>query len=119
MTEFFCGTRIIAGSGALMALKDLKAQRLLVVTDPFFAKNGTAQRIARQSGAERWEIFDRVEPDQTAELAAMGTAKVREFQPDVIVALGGGSAMDCAKAMLYFAESVAKLVAVPSTSGSG
>lgn len=119
MTEFFCGTRIIAGSGALMALKDLKAQRLLVVTDPFFAKNGTAQRIARQSGAERWEIFDRVEPDPTAELAAMGTAKVREFQPDVIVALGGGSAMDCAKAMLYFAESVAKLVAVPTTSGSG
>ena len=119
MTEFCCSTRIIAGSGSLEALQKMNARRLLVVTDPFFAKNGTAQRLAETSGAARWEIFDRVAPDPSVELAALGTARVREFDPDVMVALGGGSAMDCAKAMLYFSESNARLVAVPTTSGSG
>jgi len=52
-------------------------------------------------------------------LAAEGTAKVKAFGPDVIVALGGGSAMDLAKAMAYFSGSKAKLVAIPTTSGSG
>jgi 1-propanol dehydrogenase len=53
------------------------------------------------------------------ELAAEGTARVRAFQPDVLVALGGGSAMDCAKAMAWFSGVRMKLVAIPTTSGSG
>ena len=119
MTEFFCGTKIYAGKGAVNALKKLEAQRLLVVTDPYFAKNGVAEGLAKLSGSPRWEIYDGVKPDPTVELAAEGTAKIKEFEPDLVVALGGGSAMDCAKAMLYFSGSSAKLVAVPTTSGSG
>ena len=119
MKEFSCNTRIIAGSGATAALKELGAKRLLVVTDPFFAKNGTAQRIAAESGAGETEIFDGVEPDPSVQLAAEGTARVKAFNPDVIVALGGGSAMDCAKAMCYFSGAKASLVAIPTTSGSG
>ena len=119
MKEFSCGTRIISGSGAVAALKSMGAKRLLLVTDPYFAKNGTAARIAAAAGAEATEIFDRVEPDPSVTLAAEGTAKVREFEPDMIVALGGGSAMDCAKAMAYFSGSQARLVAIPTTSGSG
>ena len=119
MMQFSCGTRIMAGSGAAAALKEMDAKRLLVVTDPYFAKNGTAERIAALSGSPKWEIYDGVRPDPTVELAAEGTAKVKAFEPDLVVALGGGSAMDCAKAMVYFAESRARLVAIPTTSGSG
>ncbi len=90
---------------------------MLVVTDPFFAKNGTAERVGQMAPA--FEIFDRVEPDPTVELVAAGTAAAKAFEPDMVVALGGGSAMDCAKAILYFSGSAAKLVAVPTTSGSG
>ena len=107
------------GTGAVAALKSMGAKRLLLVTDPFFAKNGTAQRIAAAAGAEASEIFDRVEPDPSVQLAAEGTARVKAFNPDVIAALGGGSAMDCAKAMAYFSSTNAKLVAIPTTSGSG
>lgn len=119
MSEFYCKTRLVCGNGAVSALKELGANRLLVVSDPFFEKNGTAQRIARESGAQNVEIFSEVVPDPTVALAAKGTARVKEFRPDVIVALGGGSAMDCAKAMVYFSGMSVKFVAIPTTSGSG
>ena len=101
------------------ALKELEAKRLLLVTDPFFRENGTAERIARAAGAQQVQIFSEVQPDPPVELAARGTAVLKEFAPDLLVALGGGSAMDCAKAMLYFSGSDARFVAIPTTSGSG
>ena len=119
MDEFYSSTRIITGTGAVSALKTLGAKRLFLVTDPYFEKNGTARFIAQAAGAEAVEIWAEVQPDPSVELAARGTARVQHFAPDVIVALGGGSAMDCAKAMVYFSGIDATLVAIPTTSGSG
>lgn len=119
MESFSCRTRIISGAGCVSGLTDLGIKKLLLVTDPFFMKQGIAQRIALLAGADETEIFDKVKPDPTVELAAEGTAVVRRFQPDTIVALGGGSTMDCAKAMAYFAAVPVRLVAIPTTSGSG
>jgi alcohol dehydrogenase class IV len=119
LERFCCKTAVVSGAGAVSALGELAAKRLLVVTDPFFYENGTAQTVASHAHAEKTEYFYDVKPDPSVELAAAGTALVRRFQPDVMVALGGGSAMDCAKAMHYFAQSDAKLVAIPTTSGSG
>ena len=116
MVEFYCLTRIVEGSaGACLA--SVGAKRLLMVADPYF-RNGTAQGIAEASGAVTEYFFD-VEPDPTVTLAAKGAALVKSFKPDVVAALGGGSAMDCAKAMVYLAESKATVVAIPTTSGSG
>jgi 1-propanol dehydrogenase len=90
----------------------------MMVTDPFFYKNGTAQRIA--DGAAREVVyFHEITPDPSVSLAARGTQAVLDFQPDTLVALGGGSAMDCAKAMAYFSGLKPRLVAIPTTSGSG
>ena len=119
MEHFSCSTRIVSGAGASQALKDLHIKRLLVVADPFFSKNGTASRIAAMAKAEETEIFAEVIPNPTVELAAKGAAVVQRFSPDTIVALGGGSAMDCAKAMAYFSGLKPKLIAIPTTSGSG
>ena len=119
MEKFSCKTKIISGAGAVSALGEMGGKKLLLVTDPFFAKNGTAQRVAAAAKCEKVEIFDKVQPDPTVELAAEGTARLREFAPDLLVALGGGSAMDCAKAMAFFAKGQYKLVAIPTTSGSG
>ena len=110
---------VVSGAGAVTALQELGAKRLLVVTDPYFFENGTAQRIAALSGAEQVEYFPEIAPDPSVELAARGTAVVKSFAPEAIVALGGGSAMDCAKAMVYFSGSDAKFAAIPTTSGSG
>ncbi len=119
MDEFDCKVKVVSGAGAVQRLADFGARRLFLVSDPFFYKNGTAQRVAEASGAEHVEIFHEVQPDPTVELAAEGTARLKAFGADLIVALGGGSAMDCAKAMAFFARDDAKLVAIPTTSGSG
>lgn len=116
MERFSCFTQIVMGS-AREAVAALGAKKLLLVADPFF-KDGLARSLGQASGAQVEYFFD-VEPDPTAELAAKGAAVVKRFCPDTVVALGGGSAMDCAKAMVYFSGCEAALVAVPTTSGSG
>ncbi|MBR4017844.1 MAG: iron-containing alcohol dehydrogenase [Oscillospiraceae bacterium] len=119
MEQFSCKTRIISGDGALRALGELNIRRLFFVADPYFVKNGVAQQIVAAAKAEKTEIFSKISPDPSVELAAEGTKAVQEFKPDTLVALGGGSAMDCAKAMVYFAGFPIRLIAIPTTSGSG
>ncbi|MBE6946886.1 MAG: iron-containing alcohol dehydrogenase [Ruminococcaceae bacterium] len=117
MQEFSCETRIVMGRGVISALKAWNFQKLLVVSDPFFSQNGWAARLGAQ--AAQYEVFDGVKPDPSVSLVAEGTAQLLRFQPDGLVAIGGGSAMDCAKAMAYFSGLELPLVAVPTTSGSG
>lgn len=117
MEEFQLDTKIVSGAGALEALGEQEAKRVFLVTDPFFVKNGMADSVIRASLASDWEIFDGVRPDPSVELAAEGTAKLKAFDPDLLVALGGGSAIDCAKAMAYFSGTKAPLAAIPTTSG--
>ena len=119
MERFFCKTKLFSGPGSLQALADLHIKRLLIVTDPYFFENGTVNHIAHISKAEAVEVFDKVKPDPSVTLAAEGTQAVLAFQPDAVLALGGGSAMDCAKAMTYFSGLNLQFIAVPTTSGSG
>ena len=119
MERFSCKTAIYMGHGSLKSLKDLVKGKLLVVCDPFFMESGKAKEIASLSGAMEVRYFAEIKPDPDVTLAAKGAALVREFAPDGVVALGGGSTLDCAKAMLYFSGVDAPLIAVPTTSGSG
>ena len=118
MQTFTLGTRLCFGENALDRLRALDAQRVLLITDKFFAENGTAERLAALCGAQT-RIFAEVQPDPPLELVARGVAVLRELQPDVLLALGGGSALDCAKGIRSLSGSQAMLVAVPTTSGTG
>ncbi len=119
MQVFDCKTKIISGVDALSWLDRQNCERLLLVTDPYFQENGWAERIACRVQTEHRTIYDQVKPDPTVEQAAEGTALMRQLKPDLLIALGGGSAMDTAKAMVYFAGEQTKFVAIPTTSGSG
>ena len=118
LERFACPTTIVTGDAG-QALAQRKSKGLLLVADPYFVEDGTVQHLLQAAGAERTAVFSQIQPDPSVELAAKGTALVKEFQPDTVVALGGGSAMDCAKAMVYFAGRDVELVAIPTTSGSG
>ena len=119
MEKFRLDTEIVSGSGAVSFLRELKPQKVFLVTDPYFLKSGLAQQMVRQTEAEHWEIFGEVTPDPTVELAAKGAARFQAFDPDLLVALGGGSSMDCAKAISCFAKKKIRFAAIPTTSGSG
>lgn len=119
MQHFFCKTKIVTGENSLDVLKTLGCQRVFLVTDPYFYKNGTAERLAQLTGAPHREFFTEVKPDPTVELVAEATAKLKAFSPDTVIALGGGSAMDCTKAVVQFSGKSPTFIAIPTTSGSG
>lgn len=119
MEQFICKTRIVSGAGSIAALQTLHAERLMLVCDPYFLENGKADAVTAAANARQTHIFADVKPDPSVETAARGALEVQSFRPDTIVALGGGSAIDTAKAMHYFSQSRAQLVAIPTTSGSG
>ena len=119
MQGFTCKTRIVSGENALEYLKTSGIRRLFLVTDPYFYENGTAQRIGQLSGSDEITIFSDVKPDPDVTLVAQGVAKLKASEADGIIALGGGSTIDCGKAMLHFSGKQIPFIAIPTTSGSG
>ena len=119
MQSFVCGTRLCFGADATAALAGLHAERVLLVTDPYFAENGTAARYAAAFPGAQVEIFSDVAPDPPLSLVAQGVARLQALRPDTVLALGGGSAIDCAKGIAALGGLPVRLVAVPTTSGSG
>lgn len=119
MERFTVRTQIVSGADSLSYLGEMGISRLLLVADPYFVQNGWTDRVLQAAKKPESRVFDKVFPDPTVELAAEGTKLLQEFDPDTVVALGGGSAIDLAKAMVYFSGKRPTLVALPTTSGSG
>ncbi|MBR3979403.1 MAG: iron-containing alcohol dehydrogenase [Oscillospiraceae bacterium] len=119
MERFQVRTQVVSGTDSLSCLGEMDCQRLLIVADPFFVAQGWTNRILEAAKPRESRVFDKVSPDPTVELAAEGTKVLQEFAPDTVVALGGGSTLDLAKAMVHFSGLEPRLVAIPTTSGSG
>ncbi len=87
---------------ALRELKDYyNKKRAFIVTDQFLYKNGNTQAVEKaldEMGIVHSSFWN-VAPDPTIQSAREGLAQLIAFEPDVIIAMGGGSAMDCAKIM--------------------
>ena len=125
-------------------------ERVFIVTDAGMVRFGYVDKILyylrKRKDGVRIEIFSEVEPDPSVETVKQGAKEMEQFNPDVIIALGGGSAIDAAKAMWLFYEypdidfkglhlkfldirkrtfkfpkmgKRARLVAIPTTSGTG
>ena len=85
---------------------ELGKKRAFVVTDKFLYKNGYANCITDKLSEMglAYHVFSDVQPDPTLANAQSGAREMAEFEPDVIIALGGGSAMDAAKIMWVLYE---------------
>ncbi len=119
MESFTLQPKLYFGAGALSALGELAGKRVLVVTDGFLASSGLLDRVRAQLPGGEVTVFDQVEPDPSLELVARGVQVLQERRPDAIVAFGGGSPMDCAKAVRWCSGSAAPLWAIPTTAGTG
>ena len=126
MNSFDIKTTIYFGDKALDRLSELPYKKILIITDPFVLKSGMLQMITyrlSETDAE-FEIFSDVVPDPPIEKITLGVKKTADYKPDAIIAVGGGSAIDSAKAIreLYRHASGTKdisLIAIPTTSGTG
>ncbi len=92
---------------ALQELKDVyHKKRCFVVTDSFLYKNNFIKPITDKLNEMgiTYEVFANVQPDPTLDNALEGVAAMNRFEPDCIIAYGGGSAMDCGKIMWVLYE---------------
>lgn len=128
------------GKGALEELKNLKGKKaVLVLGGGSMKRFGFVDKVVSYlsvAGIET-KLFENVEPDPSVDTVMKGAAFMREFEPDWIIAMGGGSPIDAAKAMWVFYEypdtsfeeiiqpfsfpelrQKAKFLAIPSTSGT-
>ena len=111
MLWFRCPEKVYIKKGCLpVALDELKtvrqAKRAFIVTDSFLYANGYTKPITDkldEMGIAHTTFFN-VQPDPTLANATEGAAQMAAFQPDTIIALGGGSAMDAAKIMWVLYE---------------
>lgn len=140
MARFTLPRDVYHGDGSLSELKNLKGKKAFVVVGGGSMKKfGFLQKVEdylKEAGMEV-ELFEGVEPDPSIETVMKGAEAMRKFEPDWIVAMGGGSPIDAAKAMWIFYEypdftfeeavipfglpelrQKAKFVAIPSTSGT-
>lgn len=140
MARFTLPRDLYHGKGSLEVLKTLKGKRAIIVIGGGSMKRfGFLEKVEnylKEAGIETL-LFEGVEPDPSVETVMKGAEVMRNFQPDWIVAMGGGSPIDAAKAMWIFYEypdftfeqavipfglpelrQKAKFIAIPSTSGT-
>lgn len=140
MNRFTLPRDIYYGKDSLEVLKTISGKKAMVVVGGGSMKRfgflDTVTQYLKEAGMEV-RLFENVEPDPSVETVMKGAAAMRDFQPDWIVAMGGGSPIDAAKAMWVFYEypektfeeiivpfsfptlrTKAKFLAIPSTSGT-
>lgn len=140
MARFTLPRDLYHGENALEALKTLEGKRAVVVVGGGSMKRfGFLDKVCDYLKEDNMEValFEGVEPDPSVETVMKGAEMMRQFQPDWIVAIGGGSPIDAAKAMWAFYEypdttfeqlcipfnfpklrTKARFCAIPSTSGT-
>jgi alcohol dehydrogenase class IV len=129
------------GGGAIAeattALQKLGARRPLIVSDPFIERSGLLARLTDRLDAARvpWRLFADTVPDPTTAVVEAGVARLKDGDVDSLIALGGGSPIDTAKAMSVLAANGGRmrdykvpseipaigvpLIAIPTTAGTG
>ncbi len=117
-------TTLWIGENALANLEKLQEKRIFIVTDPFMVESGFVKKVTNYLTSNEYMIFSDIVPDPPIEKIVSGIKQLVHFQGDMILALGGGSAIDAAKAMKFFGKRVLnhcvdQLIAIPTTSGTG
>jgi alcohol dehydrogenase len=139
--DFQTPTRVVFGAGTLSRLGELARElgdtRVLLVTDPGLEKAGHPQRAMQsltEAGLEVF-LFDEVEQNPTSRHVEAGAAFARSLNVDLIVSVGGGSAMDCAKGINFLLTNGGRIadykgfgkalkpmlpsIGIPTTAGTG
>jgi alcohol dehydrogenase class IV len=137
---YFVVPQVVFGQDALSHLAELKGKSAFIVTDKNIVSLGLVEKVKEQlsQAGIQASVFDEVEPDPSLQTVRKGVAIMNQYVPDLVVAVGGGSVMDAAKAMRVQYErpdikpeeinpfisdlglgAKCKLVCITTTSGTG
>ena len=96
---FFTSPKIAFGEDSLEQLSAVEGKRVLVITDPIVSKLGMLELVVNELKKQprAFEVFDQVEAEPSFENVEKVATAASRFQPDLLVALGGGSCIDAAK----------------------
>lgn len=122
MQEFNVSTKVFFGPGALERLRQVEGKRVLIVTDRFMDQLGVPGRVASFLTGCQVSVFDGVVPDPPIEVVTAGVEAFRDCGAQAVIAVGGGSTIDAAKAIRAIAKQVLNIetdklecFAVPTT----
>lgn len=125
MSNVYVKTRIYSGDKSIKYLEEIKNQVILIVCDKFLVESKAVSYLTNilESNNEI-HIYDGVVPDPSTEVVVEGIKHICKEKPSILIGFGGGSAIDTAKAILYFTKlenltSQPLFIAVPTTSGTG
>lgn len=124
MNKFYVSTKIYSGPNSLDVLGRFHGKRVWVVCDSFIAKSPAIGRLTRQLEPHNLvQIYSDITPDPSIGLVVSGIGQFLDFRPQLVIGFGGGSAIDAAKAIVYFARQqghdIETCIAIPTTSGTG
>ncbi|UYP00839.1 iron-containing alcohol dehydrogenase [Oceanotoga sp. DSM 15011] len=131
MNYFGLRTEIYSGENSLNKLNEINLKKIFIVTDPFMVKSGMIDKITENLKKDiEYKIFSQIVPDPPLEVIMKGVNELNEFESEGIIALGGGSAIDAAKAISCFFNRINEkknniknktlyFIAIPTTSGTG
>lgn len=138
MWNYYNPVKVVFGTGKLEELASIMDENnmsdALIVADPFTHRSGVAEQIKAYAKGRILDIVSDVEPNPTCENVDACAAKARAIGAKSIIALGGGSAMDCAKSTAAAVamdctgfellkgkkiEAALPLIAIPTTAGTG
>ncbi|MBR6765414.1 MAG: iron-containing alcohol dehydrogenase [Clostridia bacterium] len=126
MKKFEVITDIYFGENALDRLSQLDYKKVFVVADPFVVESGLVRHVTRplEKASISYVLYTDVVADPTTEKVINGISAAVKAEPECIIAVGGGSAMDLAKSIRKIANQMDKnfnprLIAIPTTSGTG
>jgi len=125
METFIHKTQIYMGKQDLTTIFE-NIHKVCIVCDEYMVKSGKIAYVENQFKEKGiiTHIFDEVKPDPEIQMISRGVAHMTEYQPDLIIAFGGGSAIDTAKVIEFFARRqtnghICKFMAIPTTAGTG
>lgn len=124
MKNFNLTTNLYFGENSLSALEELKNENVMIVCDAFMLKSGIVDRVKSHLNGCQVEVFSKVVPDPPIEIVAEGIRYLQQAKATVMVAVGGGSSIDAAKAIRELATRmdvahIHRCYAIPTTSGTG
>lgn len=124
MNRFKIRTEVRFNKNALDTLREFSGKSAVIITDKFMVKSGMINKITdKMTDYKSIAIFDEVKPDPTTSLIAEGLKFIKANNAEIVIALGGGSPIDAAKAIVFMGEKSGmgdlKLIAIPTTSGTG